>query len=230
MRPAFVALLCALVPFVAVHAAFINSVFSGHITACVPYVEGCVSISRAARSGDSIHLFRALMLPMATVMVLYWLAAFQWLRQLYYKISRGMLVMRVLGVIGALFLILYATFLGTEGDVYRWLRRYGVIVYFAFTALAQLLFTQRLYQLAKRQVIDRLRFLMHCKMVLCVLMLALGVISAMIDLIVDDRAFKSMLDNVIEWNYALAMTLFFLISFLMFKRTGFQLQYRLKNH
>ena len=225
MRPAFVALLCAVVPFVAVHITFINSVMQGSFPACVPYLEGCVSISRAARSGDSIHLFRALMLPMATVMVLYWLASFQWLRQLYYKVSRGMIAMRVLGVIGALFLILYATFLGTDGDVYSWLRRYGVIVYFSFTALAQLLFTQRLYQLAKRQVIQKLRFLMHAKMTLCVVMLALGVISAIIDLAVQTKATKSMLDNIIEWNFALAMTAYFFISFLMFTRTNFKLRY-----
>ncbi|WP_395373668.1 hypothetical protein [Marinicella sp. W31] len=228
MRPALVALLCALIPFVTVHATFIYSVVTGHFAACVPYLEGCVSISRAARSGDSIHLFRALMLPMATVLVLYWLTVFQWLRQLYYKISRGMRVMRVLGVIGALFLILYATFLGTEGDVYRWLRRYGVIVYFAFTALAQLLFTQRLYQLGKRQVINKLFFLAHCKIVLCIVMLVLGVISAVIDLTVQDRSFKSALDNIIEWNFALLMTGYFFFSFLMFKKTGFELQYRLK--
>ena len=230
MRPAFVALLCALIPFVAVHITFFYSVATGHFSACVPYLEGCVSISRAARSGDSIHIFRALMLPMATVLVLYWLLVYQWLQQLYYKISRGMRALRVLGVIGALFLILYATFLGTEGEVYRWLRRYGVTVYFAFTALAQLLFTQRLYQLSKRQVINKLLFLVHCKMTLCVVMLVLGVVSAFIDVLVQDRNLKSALDNIIEWNFALAMTCHFYFSYLMFKKTGFALQPQLKHN
>ena len=40
----------------------------------------------------------------------------------------------------ALFLVLYGTFLGTEGRGYQWMRRYGVVVYFGLTCIAMLCF------------------------------------------------------------------------------------------
>ena len=49
-----------------------------------------------------------------------------------------------LGVTGALFMVLYVVFLGTDGTAYEFMRRYGVTVYFSFTALAQLLLAARL--------------------------------------------------------------------------------------
>ena len=36
--------------FVATHAALLLSIDAGHVPGCVPYVTGCTSISRAARS------------------------------------------------------------------------------------------------------------------------------------------------------------------------------------
>lgn len=48
-------------------------------------------------------------------------------------------VMAVLGIIGAVFLVLYVTALGNEGEWYSWQRRYGVTLYFGGTSLAQLL-------------------------------------------------------------------------------------------
>ena len=35
--------------------------------------------------------------------------------------------------------MLYGTFLGTEGSAYRWMRRYGVVVYFGATCIAMLI-------------------------------------------------------------------------------------------
>src|SRR5918995_339264 len=39
----------------------------------------------------------------------------------------------------AVFLILYGTFLGTEGAWYQWMRRFGVVFYFGFTCIAMLI-------------------------------------------------------------------------------------------
>src|SRR5690606_9868470 len=73
-------LLVALVPFVAAHVAYAISIDAGHVPACMPYVEGCTSISRAARHGLGNLVFRPLMLPCALLLALPWLAARRWLR------------------------------------------------------------------------------------------------------------------------------------------------------
>ena len=136
--------------------------------------------------------------------------------------------MRILGVVGALFLILYATFLGTQGEVYTWLRRYGVTIYFSFTALAQIFFTRRLYQLGDIPELRTLRPLVHIKMSLCVLQWGIGLISVPLGVIIVEKAPREVMQNIVEWNFALAMNLYFFITYFMFKRTGFAQSFMLQ--
>ena len=56
-------LLLTLLFVVAAHAAYLLSIEGGHVPACIPYLDGCVSISRAARHGWGNHLFRLLVIP-----------------------------------------------------------------------------------------------------------------------------------------------------------------------
>ena len=50
-------------------------------------------------------------------------------------------------------LVVYATFLGTEGPTYRWLRRYGTVVYFGFTCLCLLLTGRGVSRLSARGLV-----------------------------------------------------------------------------
>ena len=65
-------LLIAVLFLVAAHAAYLLSIQAGHVPACMPYMEGCVSISRAARHGLGNHLFRMLVIPCAVLHALVW--------------------------------------------------------------------------------------------------------------------------------------------------------------
>jgi hypothetical protein len=129
-------------------------------------------------------------------MLVYWWLAAHWLRTLAAQRRGRIAAMQVLGVIGALFLILYATFLGVDGDVYRWLRRYGVTVYFSFTVLAQMLMAS---------VLDRGR-LRRTLIGLCAAMLLLGLASIPLQHLFAD---KDVPLNALEWAYALLMSLGF---------------------
>ena len=122
---------------VAAHLALWLSIRDGWIEACVPYVEGCTSISRAARRGLGNHVFRLMVLPCAALVGLHWWLAARWL-------GRGAAVVAWMGAAAAMALALYAAFLGTEGEAYRFLRRYGVVCFFGFGYLAQLVFLARL--------------------------------------------------------------------------------------
>lgn len=196
LSPAWLALMIGLLPIAVVHLCYAISVQAGHVPLCVPYVEGCTSISRAARHGLANHLFKAAMLPVAGLMLVYWIVAAQWLRTLGTPRPKRIAAMQILGLIGALFLILYATFLGVDGDTYRWLRRYGVTVYFSFTVLAQLLMAS---------VLDR-GLLRRTLVALCAAMLLLGLASIPLQHLVDDRDAAL---NALEWAYALLMSLGF---------------------
>ena len=133
------ALLAGLLPMVAALAAMAVSVQQGLVPACNPFVEGCVSVSRAARHGLPNLIFQVLMVPGATLQALVWLLAARWLQPDQGRAERGVRLLAPLGVMAAVALVVYATFLGTEGPVYRWLRQYGTVVYFGFTCLCLLL-------------------------------------------------------------------------------------------
>ena len=103
LKPFHLALLSGLVPIVAVHLAWVLNVFSGDAPACFAYWDGCVSVSRAARSGPGLHLFRALVLPTTVVMAATWLLAARWLRHYGDPGERVRRVIAFLGVTGAAF-------------------------------------------------------------------------------------------------------------------------------
>lgn len=122
--------LVALVPSAAAHLAYAVSIEAGHVPACVPYLEGCTSISRAARNGLGNHLFRLLMLPSALLLALHWFSVRTWLR-LHHSDPRAGRSLLWLAPFAGIALATYVAFLGTDGDVYRWLRRNGAQLYFA---------------------------------------------------------------------------------------------------
>lgn len=189
-------LLCALLPVLAVHLAWWLSVRDGYVPGCLPYLDGCTSISRAARHGLGNEVFRFVMLPCATLQALLWFAAGRWFRR---RGWRGAAVLPWLGLTAALFLMLYATFLGTEGEVYRLLRRYGVTVYFGATFLAQALVLRALHPGARGML------------VVCAGMLLLGVASTVASATVTDPGFKDRVENFLEWHLGVLLTAWFLL-------------------
>ena len=224
--PVLFALLSGLLPIIAAHAAYLVNVSVGSgIEAefiCLPYFDGCVSISRAARSGPGLMLFRALMLPTVIFLLLSWEAVRKWLLTLDVCSSRRAWTIAGLGLVGALFLVLYVTALGTEGEWYRWQRRYGVFVYFGGTALAQLLLVSVLWPARRQRVAGELLAPIATLTALVSLQWTLGVFSAFKRLIFDDPALIDRIENIIEWWYALPMATGFIVIAWLFSRTPAQ--------
>lgn len=191
----------AVLPLVATWTAFALSAQAGFVDACNPFWDGCTSISRAARHGLGNHVFRAVMLPCATLQILFWLAARHWLR---YDGRAGGRHLPWLGLVAGTFLILYATFLGTEGEIYQLLRRYGVTVYFAATYLALL---QVLRATAGPTADSAHRILV----VIAAGMLVLGIGNVAVGAIVDTEAAKDRWQNVTEWHLGLWLTAMFAV-------------------
>ena len=152
------------------------------------------------------------MLPAAGFLFVYWVMCFKWLLSLE-EARRADRLMLALGVIGTAFLILYATFLGSDGDTYRLLRRYGTVVYFGFTYLAQVLLTRRLAQLLPSSTLVR------WQIGLLAFILVTGLVFAAAANLVEDDDY---LQNISEWNCASALTAFPLLTWLLWRRTGFR--------
>jgi hypothetical protein len=218
--------LAGALPVAAVFVAYALNRFTGTDLEprfiCNPYVDGCVSISRAVRSGPGLHLFRAVMLPCAMLLFISWAMVRDWLLCLDACRPRRAAAVFWLGAVGALFLVLYVTWLGTEGEWYRWLRRYGVTVYFGGTSLAQLLLVWILWPQRQRLGDGRLYGPIGALTPLVVLQWLLGVFSVAKRLLLDDPELMDRIENLVEWYYGLPLALVPVVVALMFVRTGFR--------
>ena len=226
--PVAIAILVGVLPVLAVTVAYLMNIFAGSELerrfVCFPFTEGCVSISRAVRSGPGLHLFRAVMLPMAALLFLTWVYVRAWLLGQRSCTARRAGWMLGLGAVGALFLVVYATWLGTEGAWYNWLRRYGVTFYFAGTAFAQLLLLWILWPQRRSLAGGRLIVPVTWLAVLVGAQWTLGVMSSVKRLVFDDPVLIDRIENVIEWWYAVPMVLAFLVVGDLFRRTGFHVR------
>lgn len=164
----------------------------------MPYLDGCTSISATGRHGLAFYLFKMLMIPSAMLYLAVWLIAAQWLRGLGQR-PRALLAC---GVVGAVFLIVYATFLGTDGALYTWLRRFGARMFFGLTAFAQLLLAWHLWRARLRA-----RWV-QAILWLCALQLLIGIGSLPLPMLLED---PDAWQNIVEWNYALTMNAVFAV-------------------
>jgi hypothetical protein len=208
-----------LLPAVATLIAFRLAVAQGQFASCNPLLDGCVSISRAGRHDLPNIVFRALLLPGATLQAVVWLLTPVWLRRLGVPQDGLLRLLPWIGMAAAMFLVLYGTFLGTEGYGYRWMRHYGVVVYFGFTCIAMLIVgggAQRVTTAAGQP--------RHAGAALYALVAALpllGLVNATSPLYLETEAAQDALGNVTEWWGALVFTVFFVLLGWLWRRTRF---------
>jgi len=203
-------LVAGLLPAIAALAALWLSFRLDLIPACNPLIDGCVSISRAARHDLPNHVFRALVLPAAVLQALTWLLCTAWLKGLGLASRRAARALPWLGALAGLFLILYGTFLGTEGQAYRWMRRYGVIFYFGFTYLCMVIVSGSLWRLSRTKAVSLPMRLDRALVGLCAVTLAIGLAQVVVPPFLDSETAKDRLENILEWNAALGFTVFFI--------------------
>lgn len=214
-----IALAAGLLPIVVVHTCYIISVQGGHIQGCIPYLTGCTSISAAGRYGPAYFLFKGGMIPAAVIMAAYWVLCRRWLLSLGSGDSKAVRAMMTLGVISAAFLVLYAVYLGSTGDFYNLMRRYGVNVHLSFGVLAQILLTRELMRLpeALRSAVPQ--WIIRSKLLLVALLLALGLLSIPADNFMPG---KNNAVNVIEWIFAGLMAGYYLLTACAWRATNFR--------
>ena len=212
-------LAAGLLPAAGAMVAFELAVAQGQFPDCNPLLDGCVSISRAGRHDLPNIVFRALLVPGATLQAIVWLLTGTWLRRLGTPPDRLLRALPWVGLTAAAFLVLYGTFLGTEGPGYQWMRRYGVVVYFGFTCIAMLIVGGETRRMALAT--GRLRHAAALTYLLVAALPLLGVINATAPLVLPGQAAQDALGNVTEWWGALVFTVFFVVLAWLWRRTGF---------
>ena len=215
VKLAWIALFTFLVPLLAINGALILALLAQDVPSCVPYLQGCVSISGVGRADSARLLFRGIMLPYCGLLMVFWILTYYWLIQIGSTQRTLAKILSIVGVLSVLFLILHLVNLGEPGDLSHRLRRIGVNGNLLLTFFAQILLVSALYPLRFQ---DRRISGTWAKIILCLLMLALGLVSIPVgELEHNKRAWQ----NIIEWNFFALVFIYFWFSFRGWANTGF---------
>ncbi len=194
-----VPLLVGVLPIVAINITYLVSASEGYVPWCVPDWDSCTSISATGRSGTAFYIFKITMIPAAILLMWYWkLTA----RKLERFGNTGNTIL-IIGVIGAIFLIVYTIALGAVGDMFRLQRRVGIIIFFTFTYLAQLLFICRVEKFA---FVDPTR---PIQLTICSTVLAIGLLTFVLDVTLENY---DEYEDAFEWIIALLLQCYFIVS------------------
>ena len=163
------------------------------------------------------------MIAYGVLLIWFWIYASHWLTLLYGQKTKTPRIILWLGIIGAIFLMVYIDFLGTTGEVNRFMRRYGIMIFFTFTPLAQLLMLKEHYERPSPTGNTIIKpGLLHFQLVTLLLLLMLGLISTILDAS-GNKTYEN--QNIVEWNFSLLLNMYFLAMYFIWK----DYRYYLKN-
>ncbi len=217
----YLPLIAGLLPLTAAYLAFGIGVLAETLPPCVPFIDGCASISATGRKPPGSFLFRAVMLPQATLLLFTWYFAVAWLRSLDSELSvRVRYAIHMSSIASVLALVLYVTFLGTREPFYEFMRRFGIYLFFLGMVLVEIFVATAARRIARRLRHGRLEQLAKVMLVLCLAPFVLGVLDLYLKatLAEPDAA-----ENVIEWIAATLMHIYLVMLFLAWRMTGFDL-------
>jgi hypothetical protein len=218
-------LIAGLLPLVAVFTCYGIAIHTAGLPSCNPFIDGCTSVSATGRYPPASFLFRAAMLPQSMLLAAYWLLSVAWFRALRGSVGQNPLAGATIGwfgVIGALFLIPYVTFLGTQEPFYEFMRRYGVYLYFLLNVIAQLILATRMLPVARRLQMPRLLLLTRMQLALSWIPFALGALNLVLKATLAD---SDAAENRIEWVFAFLMQTYFVLSYFAWRETGFMVSF-----
>lgn len=215
-------LYAGLAPFIAITLAYWLGVRHGVLPSCIPYLDGCTSISATGRYMPGSLLFRAVMLPQAIVLALLWYFAALWIDALS-PARRSARMVLIWGLLGALALILYVTFLGTKAPFYELMRRFGIYLYFLGTIVAQVSLALALRRHVLRHDAPALERSAQAMLWLCGLPFALGLLNLVLKATLAEPDF---VENRIEWIVSLMMQAYFVVLWAAWRKSGYSISVR----
>lgn len=199
-------LFIGIVPVIGVAVAYWLNVKAGVLPACMPLLDGCTSISATGRYQPGSMPFRAALLPQAAFLVILWWISAEWLKKVS-PASHLRHAVLACGVVGAVALILYVTFLGTKQPFYEFMRRIGIYFYFFGTALPQIFLTVAMPR-------SRLRTTM---LWVIATPFSLGLLNWAQKLWLSN---SDIFENRIEWVSAFLMQVWFLLLYVAWRKSG----------
>ena len=182
-----------------------------------PYLDGEVSISRTVRNYPMNLIFKPAMFLTSFLLIRYWLNVKNIINHFKENHEHTKKII-FFGIGSAVLLILHSIFLGIkiDNDLYKLFRRVVMLSFIIFELIAQAYFINFLYK-SKDEILPSINELfLKIKRILIITLISISVIVLPF-LPFDNFKF---LKHAIEWNVFLGVILFYLITFLMWKKTN----------
>ncbi len=211
----------AVVPLVTINVCFVIAVSLEHVSGCIPYLTGCTSVSSTGRAAPESLIFRAGMLPTAVILAMFWHHCATFLELGGYR-GRRLAALRVLGVIAALSLTIYALTLGFEENVYRQLRRAGIIGFAVSTFAAEVM----LIMAYRPMRIVETEKLWRWLVILCIALPAFDIVSELLKWAGTPRRATN---NTVAWNAFVVSSLYYVVVARIWSHHGFGGQLRINS-
>ena len=204
----------AILPLATITTTYVVAASVDHVATCVPYLSGCTSVSSTGRMAPARLIFRAGLLPAAVALILFWHRCAMFL-ELNGDASARVPALKLVGVVLALSLVLYALTLGFEDGMYPRLRRIGMSGFAIGTFVAELLFIFA-YKPLRRSDTSRIW------MWLVVLCAALPTLDLVSEAIKWAGVEGNSPDHFATWNAFIVASAFYLLVGLTWRRHGFR--------
>ena len=188
-----------LLPVLTVVISYFFSSLGGYVEWCFPLLDGCTSISKVGRYGVSFYLYKIFIIPSVILMIIFWYQ----INKYFYKSN----LLLFLSVTSCIFLIIYLFALGFEGKFYRFMREIGIFVFFILSPVSQ---TLLVFSISNNKIKSKFSL----KTFLFVYLLF--VVGYLLILPFDNSNYE----NVIEWNFALLIFLFFPLFSCLLRKTN----------
>lgn len=191
----------ALLPALTFNVCYVLAITLDHLPVCFPYVSGCTSVSSTGRYAPESLVFRAGLLPAAVVMLLFWRRCAAFLQLGGYSGIR-VLSLRLVGVLVAVSMAVYALTVGLPGDGLRLVRRIAINGFVLGTYAAQVVLVVSSRKMLVRNAEGAWRWLVGVCLVFPLAMIALEVAKAL-------GTPRHATNNLAAWNSLLLQCSYF---------------------
>ena len=221
-----------IVPFFAVNACLIlitqfQYLFPNQediIHNTIPYIDGGASISRTARPYPSWLIFKPAMFLTSFLLIKYWMLN-KTIVEFFNKDHKHKNKVLYFGIASAIALTVHSIFLGIkfDNDLYKLFRRVIMLMFIIFEIVAQAYLVSIFYSFKDKLSNYINNKYLYLKIALVSILIIVAIISVpIISLPGNDflgfnlKFFK----HGLEWNYFIGVILFYLFTFLMWKKNN----------
>ena len=180
-----------------------------------PYLDGGVSISRTVRDFPLYLIFKPAMFITSYLLIRYWLNTKNIINHFNQDYIHTKKII-FFGVSSAILLTIHSIFLGIkfDNDLYKLFRRVVMLSFIIFELIAQAYLIKFFYEI-REKLINYINIIyLKIKRILITVLITISVIT-MPFLPFDNFKF---LKHAIEWNVFLGVIIFYLLTFLMWKK------------